>query len=230
MTHGLLSERPGAMGADAAPSALDRELRLWAKTACVDWAWTEPPESYYGAVVQRLPIGLRSILASGLESGLIVPQGWRFSLKDLAPGKGPYRWFSKRRWEGGPHPNWEYFVQVAEFIRLHQLAGLHSLRLSFEDDLIDLTLYDSNNLLVAVEVKEHGRQLRRLIAGIRTYESGVDPRAPDRGHDGLRKAKYIVKHRPRFFCAVAVGTRLEYRVDYPKDRAFTLVDDFVPVF
>jgi hypothetical protein len=221
--------RPPIMSGAFHPALFDSELRLWINAACRDWKWGEPSESYHAAVSDRLPAGLRSVLASGVESGLIVPHGWRFSLKDLAPGKGPYRWFSERRWQGGPHPNWEYFVQVAEFVRLHQLAVARNLRLSFEDDLMDLALYDGDALIVCVEVKERSDQLRRLVAGLRKQERTVDVNAPDRGIDHLRKAKYIVKHRPRFFCAVALGVRLEYRVDYPVDSAFTLIEDFVPV-
>ncbi len=165
---------------------------------------------------------------SGLAEGFVISHGWRFTLKDLAPTKGPYRWFSEREWQGGPHPNWEYFIQVAEFVRFHRVAAAHDFHLIFEDDFMDLALYQGESLEICVEVKERAAQLRRLIAGIRQHEGGVDMAAEDRGHDALRKAKYIVKHRPRYFCGVALGIRMEYRVDYPRDRAFQLAEDCIP--
>jgi hypothetical protein len=74
-------------------------------------------------------------------------------------------------------------------------------------------------------VKETAEQLQHRIAGIRPYGSGVDVdmTADDRGNDPLRKAKYLLKHRSLYFCGVAVGTRMEYRVDYPS-ATFRLVE------
>jgi hypothetical protein len=209
-------------------AGFDSELRGWVLAACREWSWSEPSSEYYAGIVARLPEGLRTLLASGLSEGLIVPHGWRFTLKGLPPGKGPYQWFSERRWENGPHPNWEYFVHVAEFVRVHRVAVARDLQLNFEDDRMDLALYEGDVLLVCFEAKERADQLRRLIAGMRRYEPAVDMDAPDRHNDGLKKAKYIVRHRPGYFCGVAIGTRLEYRVDYPVGHAFRLAEDQIP--
>jgi hypothetical protein len=172
--------------------------------------------------------GLRATIAFGLAEGLILSNGWKFTLTDLPTGKGPYRWVSQRKWTDGPHPNWEYFLQVAEFVRLHRVAVAQGFTLTFEDDLMDLALYRGPDLLVCVEAKERAQQLAGLIKGIRGCEQTVDMSAPDRGNDPLRKAKYITCHRPRYFCAVALGSRLEFRVDYPSEQAFRLSPDMIP--
>ncbi len=70
--------------------------------------------------------------------------------------------------------------------------------------------------------------MRRLVSRMRAYEQHVDLTVPDRGNDPLRKAKYIVKHRPSYFSAVALGGRLDYRVDYQPGQAFRLVPDVIP--
>jgi hypothetical protein len=94
---------------------------------------------------------------------------------------------------------------------------------------MDLTLYEDNRLVVCVEVKERADQVQGLIRGLRRFAPTVDLAAPDRGNDPLRKAKYIVRHRPVYFSCVALGIRLEYWVDYsPKGCAFQLVDDLIP--
>ena len=93
---------------------------------------------------------------------------------------------------------------------------------------MDLALYHGNALLVCVEVKEKADHLRHLMQQVKEYEPAVDLHAPDRGDDPLRKAKYIVRGRPQYFAGVAIGARLEYRVEYPQEQAFRLAEDVIP--
>lgn len=206
----------------------DSVFRHWAWTACAEWGYPEPDEAYYREAFSRLSPGLRTLLAAGLQDGLIIPQGRTFTLRGLAPGKGPYAWFSRYPHVQRANPNWEYYVQVAEYVRLSRLATATGLTVKFEDGLMDLALYQGDTLQVCVEVKERRTQLQRLLQRLRMHEPKVDLDAPDRGNDPLRKAKYLVKRRPRYLCGVALGARLEYRVDYPEGAAFRLVEDVVP--
>ncbi len=203
-------------------------LQLWARSACREWGFETPPTEYYAQVTSRLPLGLRTLLARGIAEGLVLNEGHRFRPKGVASHKGPYQWFSKYPWHGGPHPNWEYYVQVAEYVRLHRVASALDLTLTFEDDEMDLALYRDDKLMVCVEVKEKASYLTELMHNVKGYEPDVDLRAPDRGNDPLRKAKYIVRGRPHYFAGVAIGARLEYRVDYPEGRAFILAEDVIP--
>jgi len=209
----------------------DWNFRNWVKSACKDWGYPEPSDQYYLNVKKRLPEGLRTLLGLGLKQGLIISQGKTFTLKSLSPRKGPYKWFSpgeKRIGVREPHPNWEYFVQVAEFVRLYQIASAKGLVVKFEDDWIDIAIYQDGRLFVSFEVKERARKIHELIRGIKAYQQEIDFSAPDRGNDALRKAKYIAKRKPEYFCGVAIGARCEYRVSYPKGQAFQLARDMVP--
>jgi hypothetical protein len=206
----------------------DQCFRSWTAAACSEWKWQEPDQEYFSRAYERLPEGLRALIAHGVASGLIIPHGRQFTLRGLAPKKGPYAWFSRHTQDKGPNPNWEYFVQVAEFVRLSDLAARSGLTITFEDQLMDLAVYDAQQLLVCVEVKERATQLQDLMKKLRAYESAVSLSAPDRGNDPLRKAKYLVRRRPLYFCGVAIGTRLEYSVRYPDGKAFELARDVIP--
>ncbi len=200
---------------------MDKYIREWVRSACVAWRYGEPGPDYYERIVQRLPAGLRSLLAAGIE------EGPKFTLRGLT-GKGPYAWFSKRSTPREPSPNWEYFVQAAEFVRLSRLAAAHGMTVTFEDQLMDLALYRDGRLVVCCEVKEKASQIQELLKDIKQYEQRRDLSQPDRGNDALRKAKYIVKRRPEYFALVAIGARLEYQVDYPPGKAFALHRDVIP--
>jgi len=206
----------------------DNYFKDWVRTACQEWQYPMPSDKYYAKAYERLPEGLRSLLGFGLSSGLIISKGQTFTLKDLPPKKGPYNWFSKNRALGEPAPNWEYFVQVAEFVRLHTIATAKGLSITFEDDTMDIALYQSGKLIVYYEIKEKGSQLQKLIKEIKAYQSNVNLAAPDRGNDPLRKAKCIVKRKPEYFSGVAIGARFEYKVIYPEERSFQFVRDVIP--
>jgi hypothetical protein len=206
---------------------MDERLREWVRSACVAWRYSEPGPDYYERIAQRLPAGLQTLLAAGIEEGLILPQGPKFTLRGLA-GKGPYAWFSKRSTRRTPSPNWEYFVQAAEFVRLSRLAAAHGMTVTFEDQLMDLALYRDGRLVVCCEVKEKASQIQAVLKGIKQYEQTINLNLPDRGNDALRKAKYIVRRRPEYFALVAIGARLEYQVAYPSDKAFALHRDVIP--
>lgn len=175
------------------------QFREWVESACKDWDYPVPPLEYYNKVYKRLPKDIRLLLAQGLADGLIIPNGRMFTLRGLDPGKGPYNWFSRYISAKEPSPNWEYFVQVAEFVRLQPLAVSKGMSIAFEDDLMDLALYQDEKLVICCEVKERARQIQRLINEIMKYQPAVDFAVPDRGNDPLRKAKYIVKRRPDYF-------------------------------
>ena len=210
------------------PGDFDTCFRKWTAAACADWKWPEPSDDYFRRAYERLPNGLQALIAHGVASGLIIQLGRQFTLRGLAPKKGPYAWFSRHMEANGPNPNWEYFVQVAEFVRLCTLAARSNLTVTFEDHLMDLALYDGQRLLVCVEVKERTAQLQDLMKGLRTYQAAVNLSEADRGNDPLRKAKYLVRRKPMYFCGVAIGTRIEYSVLYPEGKAFELVRDVIP--
>jgi hypothetical protein len=207
----------------------DKHFRDWVRLACRYWDMPCPPEAYFTKVYERLPEGLRAFLGLGLKSGLIIPRGQVFVLRGLPSNKGPYSWFTRYAGAKEPAPNWEYFVHVAEFIRFHTIATAKHLLVNFEDDTMDIAVYQNDRLLIYCEVKENVSQIQKLIKGIKTYQSGVDLAAPDRGNDPLRKAKCIVKRKPEYFTGVAIGACFEYKIIYLKDNSFGLIRDVIPL-
>jgi hypothetical protein len=206
----------------------DVEFRKWVSAASAKWHYKDHQQNeYYEKIYARLGSGLCEALALGIREGIILTQGYAFRLKGLPAKKGPYKWFGPSS-SGAPSPYWEYYVQAAEYVRLFGLATQRGLQLTFEDGLMDLALYGSGQLLVYCEVKQHPAQIEALIKGIRNYEQEIDYSRSDRGNDPLRKAKYIKRKKPLYFCGSAAGIRAEYRVDYPKGWEFRLQRDLIP--
>src|SRR5262245_9459792 len=87
----------------------DKCFRNWAAAACADWRWRVPSDEYFRRAYERLPNGLQALIAHGVATGLILQRGRQFTLRGLAPEKGPYSWFSRHIEANGPNPNWEYF-------------------------------------------------------------------------------------------------------------------------
>jgi hypothetical protein len=213
---------------DKAVQLFDAQLTGWARLACEEWGFAFPPSEFFEKMTSRLPEGLRATIGFGLEQGLVIPQGYSFLVKGLGPGKGPYRWFSRFASEQRPNPNWEYYVQVAEFVRLSTALAGRGYELTFEDDLMDIGVYSAGQLAVCCEIKEKSSQATRLVNRMRSYQPGVDLSEPDRGNDPLRKAKYLVTKRPKYFYLVAIGARFEFAVSYPNAGAFELREDLLP--
>ena len=203
-------------------------FQRWTQIACDEWGYDMVPDVYYEKVFNRLPHGLRCLLGYGIKSGLIKQNGKEFTLQGLDEKKGPYNWLSRDSCKKEPAVNWEYCVHVAEYVRLYELADRNKLHLTFEDDSMDIALYNNGTLIVCCEVKEKTSELMKILQGIRIVEQEIDFNVNDRQNDFQKEGKYIVKNRPKYFYLISIGTKLEFRVEYPKDKAFLLKDDFIP--
>ena len=213
----------------------DRAFRDWVRRTCEAWDYQLPSEDYYFEVYSRLPFGLRATLSGGLKRGLLLDVGQSktgsagFRPKGVMQPKGPYSWFERDSQKKQPRPTWEYYVQVAEYMRLTDLLVPRGCRLTFEDSYTDISLYiEGERPVVCYEVKEQAKDLDDLIRDLRRLEEAIDWDAPDRHDDALRKAKYIVQQRPSFYVYLAIGARREFRVDFPEGKEFQLTPDIVP--
>jgi hypothetical protein len=173
------------------------------------------------AAVASVPTDILGALGRGLDDDALVIAGSRFSLRGLGPKKGPYTLFSPDPVKKRPMPNIEYYVQIAEFPRLTRQLTDSGLVVGFEDNLMDVTVRRDGNLVLYVEAKDTSTKVRQLLDGMLRYSGAVPIEAPDRGIDSLRKAKYLVRHRPNFFSAMGIGLREDYAVDY-EDGGFRL--------
>jgi hypothetical protein len=63
----------------------DRCFRCWTAAACSEWKWQAPDDRYFRRTYERLPEGLRTLIAHGVATGLIIPHGRQFTLRGLAP-------------------------------------------------------------------------------------------------------------------------------------------------
>lgn len=200
----------------------------WVKFACDAWEYPYPDDNFYTSFQERLTSGVRSLLGLGLKQGLIITDNKVFTLRGLSDSKGPYNWFSKYSNKKIPSPNWEYYIQVAEYVRLSNILEGKGYTLTFEDGLMDIGVYKDGSLMVFQEAKERAAQVSGLLQGIKSYEDHIDLEENDRGKDDLRKAKYIVKHRPEYFCVFAIGVRCEFKIEFPAQKAFVLCEDMIP--
>jgi hypothetical protein len=209
--------------------AFDHHFRGWVAAVCDAWEYGRPDEAFYANVRTRLTDPVVEWIGYGIDNASIIERGFLFNVADNAPGKGPYRWFSRRTGATEPQCNWEYYVQAALFARLWEPCRKASLRLTFEDALMDITIRSQGELLWCVEVKEREPQLAKLLNALVAHGVSVDLDAPDRGNDPLRKAKYLIRHKPEFFSAVAIGSERHFKVVYPRQQAFQLIDASPPV-
>lgn len=204
----------------------DEQFSSWVKAACLDWGYDEPPESFYAEAYQRLPEGVRILIAEGVKKDLIITQGHAFSYGKTATGKVGCHWFSKYSAAKRPSLNWEYFIQAAIYTKIYDVAKLHDLVLRTEDRNMDMTLSQGDRLYAYIEVKERSAQLKKLITGIKKHQNDVDLSAPDRRNDALRKAKHIITSRPEYFCCYSTGARFDFRVRYD-GNSFALEEDII---
>ena len=223
------------MSAVASDKQFDKFLRKVVKRTCKEWDYITPPDDYYLNIYSHLPLGLRVIIASGLSSGLIDDVGVSktksagFRPVGVSEKKGPYSWFSRDNKKRQPSPNWEYFVQLSEYIRLYEAFKTKNVELKFEDDLMDIGIYRKKRLWVCCEIKEKSSKAQNLICRLKKYQTANKLLDFDRGNDPLRKAKYIVNLKPQYFYLVSIGRRFEFRIEYPDNMQFQLVEDLVPL-
>jgi len=122
------------MGGDAPSLDFEAVLRRAAQAAASDWRYAAPHAEFYERLAARIPEDTRAEIARGVREHRVVIDGYRFTLPNLGPEKGPYALFSRNRGPGVPSPNWEYFIQPAEYLRIVRTIR-SSLRVGFEDGL-----------------------------------------------------------------------------------------------
>jgi len=200
----------------------DKWFRDGVADACMEWGYKEPGPEYYSKFYSRIPEQCQRMIVQAMESEMVLDAGMQFNVLDGRPHHGPYNWFSRDR-GSGPGPNWEYFVEVPEFLRLQHLGQPFGLQTYFEyPGEVDISLYRGDKIVLICEVKEKPNSILKLLAGLKEYEKMVDMNEPDRGNDSLRKAKYIMKAKPEWFRVAAIGHAEEFRVTYPTDGGFRL--------
>ncbi len=209
-------------------AVFDEHLREWSYAACAEWDYPPPDDQWSEMVHARLPVGLRTEVGRGISAGAIsTVEGHRFTVAE--GGTGPHSWFSRSQ-SRRLVPNWEYFVQAAEYARIRSLASGSDLTLGFEDQRMDISVRRGDDLLWYVEVKETFHGLYELARGLdRIGAAGLDYNVDDRGNEPLQKAKLLVELRPAYFSLVGIGGRLDFSIAVRDLHHFALLPDLVPV-
>jgi hypothetical protein len=88
---------------------------------------------------------------------------------------------------------------------------------------MDVSVRRDGELLWYVEVKPRASQIEPLLVAMNSFAAAVPFDQPDRGNDPLRKAKYLVRHRPPSVSIVGGEDRRHLDVRYGADT-FTLID------
>ena len=215
-------------------NSFDSLFRGFTERTCMKCGYTLPDDQFYLDVYARLPEGLRQTISHGFSKGIVHDVGLSktgsagFRPCSVPDSKGPYSWFDRDNVKKQPRPTWEYYIQVAEYIRLFEALKDKGYELTFEDRSMDIGIYKNGTLIVYCEIKEKSSQAESLVGRIRKYEHAEELPREDRGDDPLRKAKYISTLKPAFFYVVSIGRRFEYRVEYPERMQFRLVEDLIP--
>jgi len=209
----------------------ERRFRDWVGDACSKWGLTEPSPEFYERFYLRIPEDQQRSIVRAIDEGLVTSRGLYFDIRDGREGHGPYKWFSNRESAGmKPDPNWEYFVEVPEFQRYHDLAARHGMAAFFEHPgEVDVSLSRGGRTVLICEVKEKAAAIQKILVGLRACEgTEIDLLEEDRGRDILRKAKYIIKTKPDYFCLVAIGSRRDFKVTYLDASSFSMKEEPIP--
>jgi hypothetical protein len=214
----------------------DRFFKEIVERTCTEWSYEIPQNEYYSNVYNRLPLGLRLTISYGLSAGLVDDVGLSdtksagFRPKGVPENKGPYSWFEHNNQKKQPQPCWEYYVHLAEFIRLHKIFDKSkNVELKFEDNSMDIGIYKNDKLWICCEVKRKSSKAEELINGIKKLQTVKDPLPSGGGKDHIQKAKYIINFKPEYFYLVSIGRRYEFRVEYPEKMQFQLTEDLIPL-
>lgn len=211
-------------------------FRRWTEGYCTEKKHAPPDNEWFDQIERSIPHGLMENIVVGLHNGTIRELGSHQFVPEGAYEPRHYSWFAGFG-ARGPKVWWEAFVHAAEFSRVKTLSARNpELRVGFEDEKMDITLYRGETLLACYEVKRTGNAAELLISKLRKWgETGVSYDMPDRRNDTLRKAKYLAfsrRNRPKYFSVVAIGTRREFSVSYNASGSnvrFELHDDVIPI-
>lgn len=181
----------------------------------------------------RISNDLCEAIGAGLQSGFLKTERGFFvhPASDLRRLACHYVFNGKN----SLHPCWELYVQLAEAVRWRQTAAALGLDLRIEDRLMDITLSQyvatpesegvrrvARDLVVYVEIKVNRHEAKTLCDRVTQYgRVGVNLNDSARGNDALKKARYLIRHRPKIFCVRAIEFSADFEVIYDQATRFT---------
>lgn len=204
--------------------ALERyrqEFRGWINALNKVKGYDADPDEVLDRFEAKIPQeSLRQIGAAFINGWLQnEPESDRKYFVKESDRKGPKggQWTVGHVGEGRIDANPELHVQLADYGRLRTVAEKHGLTVRLEDQLMDITVYAGNKLVLYVENKATKQGAIRLLKRMKEYgRDGFDLSDPDKGNDYLKKSKYLVRNQayPEYFGLSAIDYEKMFRVEY----------------
>ena len=96
------------------------------------------------------------------------------------------QWMLENAGEGKVNPCWELYVQLSDYARLRTIAERQGLVTRLEDNLMDITVYAGERLLLYVENKTEEGTALHLLKHMKEYgKKGFSLDDPDRKGDNI---------------------------------------------
>jgi len=179
------------------------------------------PDEVLARLEQRIPKATLRQIGVAFINGWLVNEADHnrcyFVKESDRSGPGGGQWTLEPAAGGLINPCWELHVQLADYGRLRTVAERKGLTTRLEDNLMDITVYSGNDLLLYVENKTESASARRLIQKMREYgKIGFELNDPDVGNDELKKSKYLARPGafPKYFAVSAIDFEQIFLVEY----------------
>lgn len=140
-------------------------------------------------------------IQEGIEKKIFDIKGSIFSTNG---GTKEYKFFGLNR---------EYFTHFAMLVEALSW-DLPQGRIEFEYECLDLMVFNNDQPYIGIEVKKSSKDAEILLSDIQKHLPTPDMNMRDRGMDGLRKLKYLMKIRPEQFWIVSPEARWKFEVRF----------------
>ncbi|MBL8943321.1 MAG: hypothetical protein JNK45_09250 [Myxococcales bacterium] len=208
---------------DTAAGRFESEFAAWVRAHADRHRTQSSPDTVLEHLSTRIPPDTRAALGDGLLRGWLTTSRGYFVAPDQDPKAAQYMLTVQNEPSRQGSPCWEVFVQLALYVRLRPLVEESGLQLRVEHKLMDIAAVDGDGILAYFEVKVDGKIAEALAAGVAAYGSKkIDLDAIGRNDDALKKAKYLLEHRPRYFVVHALDYQAAFEVEYHEPGCFRL--------
>ena len=205
-------------------NALERfrkEFRTWVNAHNRAKSFNSDPDELLERLEQKVPETMLRQIGGAYINGWLrnengQDRGYFVKETDRKEPRGG-QWMLENAGEGKVNPCWELYVQLSDYARLRTIAERQGLVTRLEDNLMDITVYAGERLLLYVENKTEESTALRLLKHMKEYgKKGFSLDDPDRKNDPLKKAKYLFTHDafPLYFALSAIRFERVYRIEY----------------
>lgn len=204
-------------------NALERfrtEFRTWVNAHNRAKSFNSDPDEVLERLEQKVPeTTLRQIggayINGWLRNETGKNRGYFVKETDRREPRGGM-WMLEHAGEGKVNPCWEQYVQLSDYARLRTISERQGLVTRLEDNLMDITVYAGERLLLYVENKTEKGTALHLLKHLKEYgKNGFSLDDPDR-NDPLKKAKYLFRNDafPHYFALSAINFERVFRIEY----------------